>query len=176
MWSVFDTIYSTGGRRFVLLNTAPLQYAPMYTPQSKGGAGDNQYWLNKTLYNETEYEYKMLEYTQLVNRIFSYGAAYETLVERRWPQATLDVFDVNKLMTDMILDPTRYLEAPANATGFYHHCVATNNSICTTEPQPLDTFFWYDELHPSNRTSSIIAKEFQSVVRGESAYGKRYKR
>ncbi|PSR82358.1 carbohydrate esterase family 16 protein [Coniella lustricola] len=176
VWSVFDTIYSSGGRRFVLLNTAPLQHAPLYAAQSAGGAGDNQYWLNKTLYNQTEYQNKMLEYTQLVNRIFNYGAAYETVVEKRWPGVTFDVFDVNKLLSDMIRDPARYLDAPANVTGFYHHCDANNNSICTTAPEPLDTFLWYDELHPSNKTSSVIAKEFVSVAKGESAYGTRFAR
>ena len=42
VWSVFDTIYATGGRRFVLLNTAPLQLAPLYVPQSSGGVGDSK--------------------------------------------------------------------------------------------------------------------------------------
>lgn len=42
IWTVFDTIYATGGRRFVLLNTAPLQLAPLYTPQSVGGIGDSK--------------------------------------------------------------------------------------------------------------------------------------
>lgn len=42
VWSVFDTIYETGGRRFVLLNTAPLQLAPLYAAQSSGGVGDSK--------------------------------------------------------------------------------------------------------------------------------------
>lgn len=61
VWSVFDIVYSTGGRRFVLLNSAPLQLAPIYAALSNQGAGDNQYWKNKTAYNTTEYEQKMLE-------------------------------------------------------------------------------------------------------------------
>ncbi|KAK7748618.1 hypothetical protein SLS53_000639 [Cytospora paraplurivora] len=152
VWSVFDAIYSTGGRRFVLLNTAPLQFAPAYASQSNGGVGDNQYWTNKTLYNQTEYQYKLLEYTQLVNRLFVYGVAFETLVKARWPGATIDVFDVNSLMTDIYENPSAYLEAPANVTGYFHHCEAANNSICANQPNSLDTFLWYDELHPSIRT------------------------
>lgn len=172
--SVFDTIYSTGGRRFVLLNTAPLQLAPMYAAQSNGGAGDNQYWTNKTLYNETEYQYKMLEYTQLVNRVFDYGVAYETLVNKRWPGAVVDIFDVNSLLTDIHDNPSAYLAAPANASGFYHHCNADNNSICVNEPLALETFLWYDELHPSNKTDTVIAREFLGVVGGNSSYGRRF--
>lgn len=61
VWSVFDIIYATGGRRFVLLNAARLQLTPLYAALSNEGAGDNQYWKNKTAYNTTEYEQKMLE-------------------------------------------------------------------------------------------------------------------
>ncbi|CAN8102604.1 unnamed protein product [Discula destructiva] len=172
VWSVFDTIYSTGGRRFVLLNTAPLQLSPMYAAQSNGGSGDNQYWANKTLYNETEYQYKMLEYTQLVNRVFDYGVVYQTLAEKRWPGATVDIFDVNSLLTDIYHNPSAYLDSPANATGFYHHCIPEDNLVCTDEPNPLDTFLWYDELHPSNKTDTVIAREFLGVVGGNSSYGR----
>lgn len=152
VWSVFDAIYSAGARRYVLLNTAPLQFAPAYASQSSGGVGDSQYWANKTLYNQTEYQYKLLEYTQLVNRLFDYGVASETLVKARWPGATVDVFDVNGLMTYIYENPSAYLEAPANVTGYYHHCEAANNSICVNQPNSPDTFLWYDELHPSVRT------------------------
>lgn len=172
---MFDTIYSTGGRRFVLLNTAPLQYAPMYAAQSNGGAGDTIYWTNYTLYNETEYQYKMLEYTQLVNRIFDYGAAYETVVKSRWPGASLDIFDVNSLLSDIYHDPSAYLDAPANATGFYNVCDPQNTTDCTTSEFPQDSFLWYDSLHPSNKTDTYIAQEFIKVVGGNSSYGTHYK-
>lgn len=148
--------------------------SPLYATQSNGGTGDNQYWTNKTLYNETEYQYKMLEYTLLVNRVFDYGVAYQTLAEKRWPGATFDIFDVHSLMTDMYENPSAYLDAPANATGFYHHCDPKNSSICTNEANPLATFMWYDELHPSNKTDTVIAREFLGVVGGTSSYGRRF--
>lgn len=70
VWSVFDVIYLTGGRRFVLLNAAPLQLTPLYASPSDLGAGDNQYWKNKTAYNTTEYAEKMLEVSCNWARIF----------------------------------------------------------------------------------------------------------
>lgn len=155
----------------MLFNNAPLQFAPMYAAQSNGGAGDNQYWTNKTSYNETEYQYKMLEYTQLTNRLFEYGVAYETLVKTRWPGVSFDVFDVNSLLSDIYHNPSEYLDAPANATGFYNHCDPNNNTICTTSANPLDTFLWFDELHPSNKTDTYVAREFIKVVAGNSSYG-----
>ncbi|KAL1858916.1 hypothetical protein Daus18300_009785 [Diaporthe australafricana] len=151
VWSVFDTIYSTGGRRFVILNTAPLQLSPLYASASNGGVGDNQFWPNKTAYNDTEYEYKMLEYTQLVDRLFDYGVPFEVLVNDRWPDATFDIFDVNSLITDIYNDPSAYLDSPANVTGYYHHCDAAGSN-CVDEANPLDTFLWYDALHPSKKT------------------------
>ncbi|ROW04461.1 hypothetical protein VMCG_05000 [Cytospora schulzeri] len=174
VWSVFDTIYSTGGRRFVLLNNAPLQLSPTYAAQYKGGAGDNSFWPNKTLYNETEYEYKMLEYTQVANRLFDYGVAFELLVKARWPGATFDILDVNSLLTDIYKNPSAYLDAPANVTGAFHCCSLVNSSECFNQPASLDTFLWYDELHPSNKTDSIIAREFIGAVAGNSSYGTHY--
>lgn len=171
MWSVFDAVYSTGGRRFVVLNTAPLQYSPIYAAQPLG-TGDNQYWANKTLYNQTEYQYKMMEYTQLVNRLYDYGVAYEALVEQRWPGATFDVFDVNSLLTDIYQNPSAYLDAPANATGYWHHCSTDSSSGCVNEASPLSSFLWYDELHPSEKAHTFIAREFINVVGGNSSYGK----
>lgn len=173
VWSVFDAVYSTGGRRFVVLNTAPLQHAPIYAAQPIG-TGDNQYWENKTLYNQTQYEYKMMEYTQLVNRLFDYGAAFETLVTARWPGSTLDVLDVNSLLSDIYYDPSAYLDAPANATGFWNHCGYTVNSTCV-EANALGTFMWYDELHPSDKVHTFVAKEFIKTVAGNSSYGTRFR-
>ena len=34
--------------------------------------------------------------------------------------------------------------------------------------------FRYDELHPSERTSEIVANEFLKVVKGESKYGRKF--
>ncbi|KUI63757.1 GDSL esterase/lipase EXL6 [Cytospora mali] len=174
IWSVFDAIYSTGGRRFVLLNNAPLQLTPLYASQSNGGIGSSRYWVNKTLYNETEYEYKILEYTQLVNRLFDYGVPFELLVKARWPGATFDIFDVHSLLTDIYENPSAYLDEPVNVTGYFRHCDPLNTSDCVDEPNSLDTFLWFDELHPSNKTDTTIAREFIGVVAGNSSYGTHY--
>lgn len=76
VWSVFDAIYESGGRCFVLFNNNALQLVPMYKPTDQGEAGDNQYWLNKTRYNTTEYAGKIMEYTTTVNTVFEYGVPY----------------------------------------------------------------------------------------------------
>jgi len=175
VWEVFDRVYKTGGRQFVLLNEAPLQHAPMYLPVIDGGAGNNQYWENKTDYNQTEYQYKIREYTTNVNTMFHTGMPFNLLIEDRWPGATFSVFDVHKLMLHIRANPQDYLTAPTNATGYYHHCDPINTSDCVNSAEPYSSFFWYDELHPTQRTEQIIAEEFVKVVNGRSKYGKRYR-
>jgi hypothetical protein len=155
IWQVFDAIYATGGRRFVLLNNAPLEHTPMYAAPQNGGTGNNVYWTNKTAYNMTDYEQKMLEYTTNTNTIFEYGVPFQLLVKARWPGAEFAVFDVHQLLTDIFNNPSQYLDSPANATGFYHDCNPTNTSDCTNSAEPLSSFLWYDPLHPSAKTGEF---------------------
>ncbi len=144
---VFDHIYQSGGRRFVLLNEAPLQLSPVYAAVSSGGAGNNQYWQNKTLYNQTEYQHKMMEYTTSVNTMFDYGVPFHLVVKKRWPGAAVAIFDVHRLLTDMHNSPASYLDAPANATGAYRNCAPTNSSgslNCANSKSPMSSFLWCD--------------------------------
>ncbi|KAH8892920.1 hypothetical protein GQ53DRAFT_121299 [Thozetella sp. PMI_491] len=173
VWSVFDRIYRTGGRRFVLFNQAPLQLAPTYAPQARGGVGDHQYWWTKSRYNETEYSQKMMQYTTAVNTIFEYGAPFQLIVQSRWPGATFTLFDVHSLMTDIYNNPRNYLDAPYNTTGYYHHCRG-DGSPCRDESAPRSAFLWWDELHPSARTDEIIAKKLLEVLTGNSTFGTTY--
>lgn len=103
----------------------------------------------------------MLEYTQLVSRLYDYGVPFELLVKGRWPDATFDIFDVNSLLTDIYDNPSEYLDAPANVTGWYHQC-SVDGSECVNAANTLDTFFWYDTLHPSERTSELTSSRFNA--------------
>lgn len=155
VWSVFDAVYKTGGRRFVLFNEAPLEQSPLYKTVEDGGAGDNQYWQDKTTTNMTENSQKILEYTTTVNTLFDYGVPFYTVVKSRWPDASFGIFNVHQLLQDIIDSPADYLDAPADATGFYHHCKATDNSDCTNSENPMSSFLWFDELHPSEKTGKL---------------------
>ncbi|KAJ4294858.1 hypothetical protein N0V88_005095 [Collariella sp. IMI 366227] len=173
VWSVFDNIYKTGGRRFVLLNTAPLELTPLYAHPDNGGTGDSQFWGSKTQYNITEYGQKIREYSTSVNTMYDYGVAVQTAFKRRWPGATVDVFDVHSLLLDMYNQPAKFFDAPHNATGYWRHC-APAGSPCVDQPESLNGYMWYDELHPSNKTSAIIGQNFLDVVSGRSKYGSRF--
>ncbi|KAK6088947.1 gdsl lipase acylhydrolase family protein [Seiridium cupressi] len=169
IWQVFDAIYKTGGRRFVLLNTASLEHSPLYAAPQNGGVGDDHYWTDKATYNMTEYEQKMKEYTTNVNTMFDYGVPVELKIKSRWPDASVTIFNVHQLILDIRGEPEKYLDAPANVTGHYYYC-SVDGSYCTTSENPPSSFLWYDELHPSERADQIIADEFVRAVSGNSTY------
>lgn len=50
-----DSLYDIGARNFVLLNIAPLNYAPMYALPENGGTIDTQYWLDEDKYATNAY-------------------------------------------------------------------------------------------------------------------------
>ncbi|KAI5924556.1 acetyl esterase [Camillea tinctor] len=170
IWNVFDGLYGAGARHFVLFNQAPLDKSPLYAAQEHGGIGNSNYWANKTAYNTTEIEQKMLEYTTTVNTIYAYGAPFQLLIQSRWPGSSVTIFDVHRLLSDIIADPTAYLDAPANATGYYYHCPYPTGA-CTDSEYPLSSFLWYDQLHPSEKADEIIADEFVNLLSGDSPYG-----
>jgi phospholipase/lecithinase/hemolysin len=151
LWSVFDHIYTAGGRRFVILNNNALQLAPVFRTPEQGGTGNSLYWGDKENYNMTEYNQKMMEYTVMANRLISDGAPLNLLVHNRWPGASFGVFDVNGLVTDIFNNPQKYLEAPYNATWYYNDCPSAG---CPAD-RLLDSYLWYDALHPSNKTSKL---------------------
>ncbi|KAK2052313.1 acetyl esterase [Colletotrichum caudatum] len=173
VWDVFDKIHATGGRRFVLLNVAPLEQSPLYAAAELGGSGNSMYWPNKTSYNTTETQYKMLEYSTSVNTAFDYGVPFHLLVGGRWPGASFSIFDVHSLLRDVHADPPKYLSSPADVKGFYRVCDPVT-AACVDSSEPKASFLWYDELHPSERALEIVAQHFVDVVRGNSTYVKTY--
>jgi phospholipase/lecithinase/hemolysin len=71
-------------------------------------------------------------------------------------------------MTDIWNNPSTYLNgtAPLNVTGFVTDCV---ESECSSKSS-WDSYMWYDELHPSEQTDRVIAREFLNVVGGGSKW------
>ncbi|KAH7011030.1 acetyl esterase [Ilyonectria destructans] len=153
-WTVFDRIYATGGRHFVLFNLAPLELAPLYKASFIS--------LAKTASDPVQMEKKIRQYTSSVNTMFDYGLPFQLLVRKRWPGSTMAIFDTNTLLRNVFVQPGRYLEAPADA------------EVDTPSTLPLNSSMWYDAVHPSERTLEVVASEFIEVVRGTSKYGTFY--
>ncbi|KAH7133040.1 acetyl esterase [Dactylonectria estremocensis] len=165
VWTVFDRIYATGGRHFVLFNLAPLELAPLYKAS----------FINptKTASDPVQVEKKMRQYTSSVNTMFDYGLPFQLLVRERWPGSTVAIFDTNTLLRDIFMEPKKYFEAPADVEGIYNVWDPVTG-VDTPSALPLNSFMWYDPVHPSERTLEVVASEFVEVVRGKSKYGTFY--
>ncbi|KAF2714193.1 carbohydrate esterase family 16 protein [Pleomassaria siparia CBS 279.74] len=169
--STLDSLYANGARTFVLLNLAPLNLLPQYATPENGGYAATKFFPDKGP-NATEISYRMASSVATTNAIFAYKTPFDVVVARRWPGARVANFDVNALMTDIWHNPAAYLNgsAPLNVTGVIDLCDVTGSN-CTVKADK-DSYMWYDELHPSEQTSRVIAREFVGVLSGGSKWAK----
>ncbi|KAJ4164693.1 hypothetical protein LMH87_006355 [Akanthomyces muscarius] len=172
VWDSFDRIYKTGGRRFVVMNVVPLEKTPTYASFGEGGAGNNPVWPTKSQYNTTEYQHKVFQYSRAVNDLLDYTAPFHLQVKRRWPGASITLFDAHSIFNDIHANPGQYLSSPQNVTSSYKTCDA--DSKCKYSSLSESSFLWYDMLHPSERTMRVVAKEFVSAIGGTSKYATTY--
>jgi phospholipase/lecithinase/hemolysin len=72
--------------------------------------------------------------------------------------------------TAIYTQPSNFLNgtAPPNVQSWVNQCDVQGNNC--NEQQSPDSYLWYDELHPSEQTDRIVAREFAKVVNGESAF------
>lgn len=130
--------------------------------------------MRQSTQNISAIAFKVLEYTTLVNTIFTYQIPFEISIAKRYPGASISLFDVNTLINDIYNAPAEFFPGSQgrdfNVTGFYRLC-DFNGANCVNQEAPYNTFLWFDPLHPTQATMSIVAKEFVGVVNGASKYG-----
>ncbi|KAI5778142.1 GDSL lipase/acylhydrolase family protein [Geopyxis carbonaria] len=169
VFQVLKGAYDLGARRFVLQNIAPLEVSPLYTTVELGGSGGpNRFWRGRPE-NATETMVRMRDQVAAVNEIWKYQAA--AAVHGELKGAKLAVLDSYTLMSEIYHNPAAYLNGsqPLNVTGFNEHCDLDGN--CTEyRMDDRDSFFWYDELHPSEQVGRIVAKEFVDTIKGKGKY------
>lgn len=171
VFSTLDSLYANGGRSFVLLNLSPLNLLPQYATPENGGYTATKFFPDKGS-NITEISYRIAENVATVNSIFSYRTPFEVIVEKRWPGAQIANFDVHGLIADIWHNPAGYLNgtAPLNVTGVIDQCDVNGKNCVVKESR--DSYLWYDELHPSEQTSRVVAREFVGVLGGGSKWAK----
>ncbi|KAH7909673.1 carbohydrate esterase family 16 protein [Hygrophoropsis aurantiaca] len=166
---VVKVLYASGARNFIMQNIIPLDLTILYSANSY----PNKYW--DEVRNTTEWNVFMKELSRSGNAItdLMLQALAPTL-----PGAHIATFDSYGLITDIYNNPGNYLNgtAPLNVTGCVNSCVYNLNESesdtgdCTVaEGTDRDSFLWYDELHPSEQTDRIIAREITTVMKGEAS-------
>ncbi|KAI9567857.1 carbohydrate esterase family 16 protein [Boletus coccyginus] len=151
-------LYESGARNFIMQNIIPLDLTILYAKDSY----INRYWTAER--NTTEWNVYMRELVRAGNRItqLELQALAPSL-----PEAHIALFDSYELFTDIYNHPSNYLNgtAPLNVTG----CVDASDIVnCTVaEGSAQDSFMWYDELHPSQQSARVLAREMANVMSGQ---------
>ena len=79
-------------------------------------------------------------------------------------------------MSAIYYNPSPYLNGtePLNVTGYINHCnwqgEACDSSTPIANGTGRNSFLWFDELHPSEQTDRIIAREFVKMIRGSTTW------
>jgi phospholipase/lecithinase/hemolysin len=174
VYAVVDSLYKgAGAKYFVLMNLAPLYLLPQYATPENGGLPATQYFPEKAGMNITAVSYRMKTQVVTVNEVFAYRTPYETEIADRWDgDVKIANFDVGGLLTDMYYNPKNYLNgtAPLNVTGIVNQCDLQGKN-CVRKASP-DSYMWFDELHPSEQTGRVVAREFVGVLSGKSKWAK----
>lgn len=118
--------------------------------------------------NTTDWNAYMKELVRAGNEITS--LMLEALVPTL-PDAHIASIDSYGLLADMYNNPQNYFNptAPHNIAGCINSCVHTMNSTavsaCTiANGTGADSFLWYDELHLSQQSDRIVAREMTAVM------------
>ncbi|RDW81495.1 SGNH/GDSL hydrolase family protein [Aspergillus mulundensis] len=171
VYAQLDALYSVGARAFVLLNIAPLDLSPVYARAQDGGLATPLFWTDRAAYeaNLTRSSEKMRQYLTMVNEVFEYKTPVDVVLNKRYAGSRVAVFDVHALITDIYENPGSYLNGtvPFNVTSTVEQC----GSACDAS-DVRDSYLWYDDLHPSEQTDRIIAREFVKVVKGDTTWAR----
>ncbi|CAH0044984.1 unnamed protein product [Clonostachys solani] len=143
-------LYDYGVRNFLLLSTIPLHLTKLYS------AVDDP----------------MFQYANALNALLQVGV--RSFSQKR--DARIEYFDTYRFFEEIYLNPDQYFNgtAPANVTGHCHQCPNATDwrycgvGDCTLEER--DSYMWWDELHPSEQTGRLLAREIVNKLEGRSAY------
>lgn len=164
-------MHSLGARNFIFQNMIPLQLTPLYSATGI----PNQYWSLPR--NATEWANVMTELT------LSGNALSKLMLRDLAPQLRdthIALFDSHSLFADIHAHPEQYLNgtAPLNVTGSLNGCPFEVNGgpiggacpVATADRSVRDSFLWWDELHPSEQTDRIVAREISKALKGNTRW------
>ncbi|KAJ7083595.1 GDSL lipase/esterase [Mycena belliarum] len=159
-------LYASGARNFIFQNMIPLELTILYAADSY----PNRYWALER--NTTEWSILMRETSRSGNRLT------QLMLQALAPAlhgAHIALFDSHSLFQDMFDHPARYFNgtAPLNVTGAWDACVSPPGGgalDCTVaNGTDRDSFLWADELHPSEQSDRIVAREIALTLQGKKS-------
>ncbi|KAL5528983.1 hypothetical protein ACEPAG_4957 [Sanghuangporus baumii] len=157
-------LYESGARNFLFQNMLPLEKTVLYSNTSY----PNRYFTRE--HNATEWSVFMTEQTATGN------ALAKLMLEQyasSLPGAHIGLFDSHSLFSDIISNPSEYLNgtAPPNVVTPIRSCVyqlnenTTDTGDCTiVNGTDRDSYLWFDELHPSEQADRIVAREYTNAA------------
>ncbi|KAI5119097.1 hypothetical protein M0805_004868 [Coniferiporia weirii] len=159
-----QALYEKGARNFVFQNMIPLEKTILYSANTY----PNRYWA--LAHNATDWSLAMTEMTTAGNAIAK--LMLENLA-RTLLDAHIGLFDSHALFTDIIAHPASYLNgtAPLSVVDPIDMCVyqlgdttgvTANCTVATGTDR--DSYLWYDELHPSEQTDRVIARQITNAI------------
>ncbi|KZV77131.1 carbohydrate esterase family 16 protein [Peniophora sp. CONT] len=163
-----QTLYNSGARVFLYQNLIPLDRTILYSAEGY----PNRFWTSAK--NSTEWSLFMRELVAGGNAI---SKLMLQALAPSLPGAHIGLFDSHALFTDILDNPGAYLNgtAPYNTTGCVNSCVyqvdeGDETPVCTfATGSDRDSFVWQDELHPSEQSDRIVAREIANIMEGKGS-------
>ncbi|KAL9105194.1 MAG: hypothetical protein Q9227_009577 [Pyrenula ochraceoflavens] len=174
--STIRTLHTTYGiQNFLLLSTIPLHLTRLYAPLDSGTI----YWPQP--HDGRAWNLNIFHLTTTLNSLLKSGLHSLSTELTPTPTSTesgpnLNFFDTYTFLSTLYVSPTSYFNGslPANVTGHCHQCPnATDWRYCgigdCVGAEERDSFMWWDELHPSEQTGRVLAREVAGWVGGRGS-------
>ncbi|QRW13558.1 carbohydrate esterase family 16 protein [Ceratobasidium sp. AG-Ba] len=168
---VFDwvkALYDKGARNFLIQNMIPLQLTPMYSATGY----TTKYW--PLPHNQTEWSILMSELVQSGNELWAVKTKY--IAPLQFPGAVFGLFDSYGLFKDMYYNPASYLAGPPYfiddpIVQCKYPYEGSTWPVCVVQPDGVrNSYLWWDEVHPSDKASQIVARHVLSAMNGQGPF------
>lgn len=97
IFTIFDQIYKSGGRKFVLMNNIPLNLVPIYALPENGGLKWSKFWTNKPG-NIAQISNQIKSFVEFTNISFMNKTKIIMQQRQRYPNAQMAIFDTYSLV------------------------------------------------------------------------------
>jgi len=147
--SLVEKLYNTGARNFLFINVPPVNLSPL--TQANGASA------------------QALEAADIKD-FNSKLASLATNLMARHRDATVFVFDANKLFSQVLANPDSYSQTAIykNTTTYcaaYENGTPAENTLIASCGIPVNEYFWLNTLHPTYPMQDVLAQQIAKTLR-----------